>query len=114
MSYEEKLDRLLVEMLIIKKTTQDLSASLSPPVATVEKEIMNLDECVQLTSLKKSTIYKLTHQRRIPFFKPTGSRIYFKRDEILKWLQSNPVDSDREIDESAANYLVRRRRIRKM
>ena len=114
MSFEEKLDRLLVETLIVKKTIQNLLADLPPSAPIAEKEVLTVDECAELTSMKKSTLYKLTHQRRIPFFKPTGSRIFFKRDEILKWLQSNRIDTDAEMDQSAASHLVRRRRIRKM
>ena len=114
MNHEEKLDRLLVETLIVKKTVQNLLADLTQSAPIAEKEVLTVDECAELTSMKKSTLYKLTHQRRIPFFKPSGSRVYFKRSEILQWLQSNRVDSDAEIDHFAAGHLVRRRLIRKM
>ncbi|HEK2071158.1 helix-turn-helix domain-containing protein [Vibrio cholerae] len=53
------------------------------------KEVMTINECAQYTGLSVSYIYKLTHRKLIPFFKPMGKRVYFKRTEIDQWLLRN-------------------------
>ena len=56
-----------------------------PPDA---KEIMNLNETSDFTGLARQTLYGMTSQRTIPFFK-RGKRILFKRSEIEEWLLEN-------------------------
>lgn len=53
------------------------------------KEVMTINECAQYTGLSVSYLYKLTHRKLIPFFKPMGKRLYFKRTEIDQWLLRN-------------------------
>ncbi|EKO3431519.1 helix-turn-helix domain-containing protein [Vibrio fluvialis] len=53
------------------------------------KEVMTINECAQYTGLSVSYLYKLTHRKLIPFFKPMGKRVYFKRTEIDLWLLRN-------------------------
>ena len=63
-----------------------------------ESEILTIEEVSEFIGYKKSTIYKLTHERKIPFHKPAhgGRRIFFKREEINQWLQSNRVETQEE------------------
>ncbi|MFR3329536.1 MAG: helix-turn-helix transcriptional regulator [Odoribacter splanchnicus] len=63
-----------------------------------KSEILTVEEVSELTGYKKATIYKLTHERKIPFHKPAhgGRRIFFKREEINQWLQSNRVETHEE------------------
>jgi len=55
-----------------------------------QSEIIDIEEVLKLTGYKKPTIYKLIHERKIPFHKPAhgGRRIFFKSAEIDQWLQS--------------------------
>lgn len=63
-----------------------------------QSEILTIEEVSKLTDYKKSTIYKLTHERKIPFHKPAhgGRRIFFKREEINQWLETNRVETHEE------------------
>ena len=63
-----------------------------------KSEILTIEEVAELTGYKKTTIYKLTHERKIPFHKTAhgGRRIFFKREEINQWLQSNRVETHEE------------------
>lgn len=60
-----------------------------------QSEILSIEEVSELTGYKKATIYKLTHERKIPYHKPAhgGRRIFFKKDEINQWLQSNHIET---------------------
>ncbi|NDV46863.1 DNA-binding protein [Paludibacter sp. 221] len=63
-----------------------------------QSEIIDIEEVSKLTGYKKATIYKLIHERKIPFHKPAhgGRKVFFKSDEIDKWLQSNRIETNEE------------------
>lgn len=53
------------------------------------KEVLTLDECSIFTGYSKNHLYRLTSQRAIPFYKPMGGTIYFRKSEIENWLLQN-------------------------
>lgn len=53
-----------------------------------EKEILTIDEVVELTGLTKGTIYILNYKNEIPCFKFGPRLLRFKRSEILKWMEN--------------------------
>ena len=55
-----------------------------------EKEVINLKELSLLTGLSKSTLYKRTCNKSVPYFK-LGSTLYFKTSEIMDWMLQNRV-----------------------
>jgi excisionase family DNA binding protein len=69
---EEKIDRLIILMVISNK------------------EVLTLDEVCEYTGLSHSTIYKLTADRKIRFYKPQGKIIYIKKEDLIDWLLRNP------------------------
>lgn len=60
------------------------------------KEILNVNEAADLTGLARQTLYGMTSQRTIPFFK-RGKRILFKRSELEQWLLENRQQTISEI-----------------
>ena len=70
-------------------------------VITVNKEILTLEEASLLMGLTKSTLYKMTHRHELPYYRPNGKFIYFERADILKWLRSNAIKSEEQIEEMA-------------
>jgi len=70
------------------------------------KKVLNFDEAVELTGFSKSYLYKLTSQSQIPYYRPSGKRIYFDREELEVWLLSNKIKSEQEIEKEASNYLI--------
>lgn len=67
---------------------------------------MSVAELGGYTDLSKSTIYKLTSRREIPFYKPTGRKIFFKRDEIDAWLLRNRIATNEELETAASTYVT--------
>lgn len=53
-----------------------------------EKEILTVDEVVNLTGLTKGTIYVLHYKKEIPCFKFGPRLLRFKRSEILNWMEN--------------------------
>lgn len=74
------------------------------------KKVLTLDDMVIFTGLSKTHLYKLTHTRAIPFYRPNGKNLYFDKMEIENWLKQGKVDSVSEIDQQATNYLITKRK----
>ena len=68
-----------------EKEYQELTAQidgLRKLIIAGSKEVLSIEECATFTSLSVAHIYRLTSQRAIPFYKPMGGKIYFKKSEI--------------------------------
>ena len=76
------------------------------------KEVLNLQETCQFLELSSSHLYKLTSTGAIPFYKPNGKKLYFKRTELESWLLRNRSCSNDEIEKQATDYIITRGRAR--
>ena len=70
------------------------------------KNVLTIDDVVLLTGISKSSIYRLTSQKKMPFYKPNGGYIYFDRKEIEEWQKKNRVSTAEEINSDATTYCV--------
>lgn len=60
-------------------------------------EHLNIDEACIFTGFKKSYLYKLTHFKEIPYFKPNNKKIYFSKNDLREWIFRNKHKSNSEI-----------------
>ena len=56
------------------------------------EKLLKVDELSMITNLKKSTIYAMINQKRIPVVKLSGRCVRFRLSEIEKWLKSLSCD----------------------
>lgn len=68
-----------------KKSFQQIEERLG-----FEKQILTLEEAVLYTGLSKHTLYKLTSQKKITYYKPGGKKIIFRRKDIDDFIFANP------------------------
>jgi predicted DNA-binding transcriptional regulator AlpA len=71
-----------------------------------EKEPESLERihmAVQITGLAIPTIYGYASRRQIPHYKK-GKKLYFKRSELEKWIESGKRSTEGEIREKAKNF----------
>ena len=103
-----------VEIAIINKT-KDMNENIEIMAKLEEikqislmgaKDVFNIDDVAAYTGLSKGYIYKLTHERRIPFAKGGGKMLFFKREDINAWLLQNKVSSQQELEQMAAAYVL--------
>ena len=62
-------------------------------------ELLDLTQAAEYLKLKPSYIYSLTHQKKIPYYKPNGKRIYFNKVELNKWITESKIKSVGEVEE---------------
>ena len=72
------------------------------------KEMLTIDDAVLYTGLGKSYLYVLTCKNKIPYYKPNGKNIYFKKSELNDWLQRNRVIFIVQADCAAGLYVAKK------
>ena len=65
------------------------------------KEVLTVEEASRFMDIARSSLYKMTSDRSIPFYRPNGKMIYFEKADILEWIRKNRVmsvmyDEDKE------------------
>jgi excisionase family DNA binding protein len=50
---------------------------------------LNFVEAAKYLSLSHSSLYKLTYQKKIRFYKPSGKLLYFFKHELDEWITKN-------------------------
>ena len=48
---------------------------------------LNMDEASEFIKMKKSSVYQLRYQRKIPYHK-RGKLLLFKKSELVQWIES--------------------------
>ena len=71
------------------------------------KEVLLVDDVSVLTGISKSTIYKMTCNRSIPHYKPSGKCLYFDKREIENWMRQNRVNTNEESEQKALAYILK-------
>lgn len=92
---------------------EKIAAMVAESTIFATKELLTLDEAARYMGVKKSHLYRLTSQRSIPHYKPSGKMCYFKRAELDEWLTGNPVATSSELERRAQAYCMRKGNTRK-
>ena len=78
----------------------------------LRKDVLNFNEAAFYLGVSHSHLYKMTSTGGIPSYKPNGKKLYFDRHELDAWLLSNRKQSQKEVEQEAANYLIKEGRVR--
>ena len=98
--YEFKIRGAYDLTLLIEKIN-----SMSEQTALTGK-ILTANQAAEFMGISLSYLYKLTHNRTISFFKPNGKMVYFSEGDLIQYLTSNRVITQKEIDQQATDYIV--------
>ena len=71
------------------------------------KDVLTLEEAAKFMGIARSSLYKMTHEQTIPFYKPNGKMIFFEKSDLLAWVRKNRVSSEVEISEEAERIIQR-------
>ncbi|HVA97724.1 MAG TPA: helix-turn-helix domain-containing protein [Bacteroidia bacterium] len=92
----EKLDK--IERLLL---------SQSPPSSIENDQFLTIKQAAEMISLTVPTIYALVHRSEIPVCKK-GKRLYFSKQDLMKWINEGRKKTSIEIGNDAENYLKKR------
>ena len=62
------------------------------------KEVLTVEEASRFMDIARSSLYKMTSDRSIPFYRPNGKMIYFEKADILAWIRQNRVMATKKDD----------------
>ena len=62
------------------------------------KEVLSVEEASRFMDIARSSLYKMTSDRSIPFYRPNGKMIYFEKADILAWIRQNRVVATKKDD----------------
>lgn len=95
---DKRLDR--IESLVLELTSKG-----TQPAPPNTPDLVCIDEAALLLNLAKPTVYNLVSMGKIPVMKKS-KRLYFSRDELLKWLRTGRRKTVEEIEEEARAYVM--------
>ncbi len=85
----------------VRKVLSDLP---SPPTRVNKPELLSTKQASVLLNVTISTVYSYVHYRKIPYHKKSG-KLYFKRSEIMKWIESGRYMTSDEISQATYKNL---------
>lgn len=99
----------------IRQIATEVAAQIAAAITEVlkgtapatQKALLTVEEACEYTTLSLSAIYKKTHNRLIPYYKPDGGKIFFKREDLDNWMMSCRVATDEELRRKAATYCMK-------
>jgi excisionase family DNA binding protein len=92
------------EQIIIKKL-EKIHKTLREQTI-LKKEILSIAEAAAYLSISTSAIYKKTSNGEIPFYKPNGKQVYFKKIDLDKYVLQNKALSDMEIAQQVDDFMI--------
>ena len=73
----------------------------------MDKDVLTLNEASEYLGVSRSYLYKLTSGRAIKHYKPTGKKIYFKKEDLDDFLTSNEITSIDEVRQESDRVVNR-------
>ncbi|MEI6048847.1 MAG: helix-turn-helix domain-containing protein [Bacteroidota bacterium] len=84
---------------------ENLLSAISQPQRPPElPDRCQLRDACEITGLSKAAIYKMTHEKTLPFMK-FGSRLVFSRRQLTTWLDEHTLSPSSPEDELKANLV---------
>lgn len=89
-------------------TLHDINAKLELLMGSilVAKNVLSFEEAARYLGFAESYLYKLTSSQQVPFYKPLGKKLFFKREELDAWLLQNRTKTTTEINAAAADHVA--------
>ncbi len=95
---EKTITKVYDEILVVKSLLEDKTA-----------EYINIDQACAYLGFKKGYLYNLIWQKKIPYYKPNGKKLYFNRRELAEWIskgRNKTVDEVKEEHEKKHKSLL--------
>ena len=109
---ENPFETIMLKLSNIERMLNELSKNIDTGIvrAADENEFYSIDEVTNNLKLARATVYKMTCERKIPYYKRNG-KLYFIKKEIFDWLtEGRRVTIDEYIKKKEEEMMRRRRR----
>lgn len=107
----ENLPRCIAELRTEVRNMRDILSQCMIEPKSSSEEILTVQGAAKFLRLSVPTIYGLVHRRELPHSKK-GKRLYFSLIQLQEWIQQGKRKTMTELENEAANYLVRRKGVK--
>ena len=76
------------------------------PEAVQDNRPLGVMEAADFTGYSQKYIYKLVHLGMVPYYKPTGGKIWFKREDLERFMFRERRAADYELREEAGRIMA--------
>ncbi len=83
---------------LLKEEQEEILTLLFKKAQVHHKHILSISEAAEFLGLSMSYMYKLTHWNKLPYYKPSGKIIYFKKTDLEEWMLQNRSKTQVEIE----------------
>lgn len=91
----------------LEAAVRNVMRELQAPAKEPEEELLNFDQACDFLGIAKSTGYQRVNRGELPHFKK-GRRLYFKRHELVAYIESGRRKTRRELEEAAKGYMKKK------
>ena len=74
----------------------------------MEDKYFTCKQAAEYIGIKRTYLYKLTSQRLIPFYSPTGRHIIFAKEDLDAWVRAAKVPSQSELEANAQTTIIKK------
>jgi excisionase family DNA binding protein len=71
---------------------------------------MSVQDLCTFLGVSKSFIYKLSSLNVLPKYCPNGKILFFKKTDVIKWIEKNRIPSDDELQAEADLILYKNKK----
>lgn len=96
------VNEMLQQLKLIERILREQSAC--------NKHVLDVDEACSYMKVSRSFLYKMTHERKIACYCPSGKKLYFKREDLDEWMLQNRQKPEFEIEQDALSIIKIRSR----
>lgn len=82
---------------------KDLLSELCRLTLIASKDVLTIKEAATYLGISEATLR--SHIGEFRRFQPTGKQVYIRKDELDRWMQQNPIPSDKDIERAADIHL---------
>lgn len=87
-----------ITLLKMKPTNFEMQLNRIEKILTERMDTpMNFAEACKYLNVTKSYLYKCTHKRLIPYYKPGGKKIFFSKKDLNEWIFKKRISLDSEL-----------------
>jgi len=83
-----------------------IKKQIYPEIKYSPDDMLSAEEAAKYINRKISTIYQLTHKKRILYSKPGGGKLYIKRSNLDNYLSRNPMKPNRDNTDEKAKKII--------
>lgn len=99
---ENPFEIILQKLENIQNSLEELKTKLAESKNI--NDIFDVKEVAEHIKLSLPTIYGLVHKSKLPYYKK-DKKLYFRKDEINKWLSEGRNESKAELNKMADEYI---------